>query len=229
MSANVPSVEVDGPRRLDGDANRVVEGCPCARHQAQSMRLTMHPGYGMVRVQPRDAQASCCGPPRTARTHRRHNLRNRDRIRARVQHRDDDALGIERDAVEGQLLNRREVPAADEPVGAPTQDPGEEAGEQQNREQGEQPRLCTVQAQCPGRHVRHRRLRCHTRPPCPEEAHPAELGELALVGVEHEVPGYRKVVSRIARSPWHSITVSVRSDGCRPVPVRKTSKNIPWR
>ena len=55
-----------------------------------------------------------------------------------------------------------------------------------------------------------------------EHAHPAELGELGLVGVEHVQPRSRdpcNVNSRMPRCAWHCMIVStVRSVGASVVP-----------
>jgi hypothetical protein len=68
----------------------------------------------------------------------------------------------------------------------------------------------------------------------------ATAGFSALVGQDPTVylwgvhatlryPMEMGVVSRMARSPWQSISVSVRSDEASDVPVRNTSKNMPCR
>ena len=135
---------------------------------------------------------------------------DRQVVALRVAHEDADLAGPELDAADVELVRRGRALAdeVDDPV---AERDDERHGEREPRRSGRAPTAA-------------RRFRRPARRATPslvldlEVAHPAELGELGLVRVEHERPACAKRISSTPRWPWHCITVSVYSQ-CSPVPV----------
>ena len=129
---------------------------------------------------------------------------DRELLALRVRDPNPDLAGSELDPADVELVGGGGAPADEiEQRRARRGEQRDDADEQEDRHERPQP---------PGGRNRLRSAR--SRPPSVddlEEAHPAELGELRLVSVEHERPVLWKSISMIPRWPWQSITVSVYS------------------
>ena len=196
-------------------ADGVVEGHAGGSNQAERVRFSVAP-----RIRDRQRRSTEASQALTvARAERPErivhgHLRDGDRVGTVVEHGGaDDAIG-QRDPLEDEPLDGR-IDRATQRVGGPApHDETDEGDEQQQRCRCRHP---DGRLRRRGRHRSGATSGVTARLPGPEQAHPPQLGEFALVGR-----------SRIARSPWHSMIVSVTS-GARAVPVRFASKNIPCR
>ena len=193
--------------------NLVIERHARRRQQPDDVRFTVHP---RIRNRSSCARPRCASvvpdPPRTSRTHRRPHLRNGDRIRTVVEDRrarcrpGDRSTRVMASRSTGGSAWPRAAPDGPPPTMSASSAPSSTSGTSASAAVSQGERDVATGASAP-------MIRTHDALLRPEQAHPPELGELALVRVEHEIAriAERRLENRaLALAQHHRVGVLAR-------------------